>query len=434
MERRGLEPGLLSIFRVYVVLRFVAVLAVAEFFFLRYGPWFQLIKLPYIVLFLANFVILLVALSIPWIREKLGTMFLPVALIVAALGPILEARYLFVVYDPAYEARFWLVFPFLAIPVILMAWQYQFRHVVAFCVATALFEAALIVVSPVQTDVGVMSDVGYLVVRTVFLVLMGYIVSHLMVEQREQRRALAEANRKLVRYAATLEQLAVSEERNRLARELHDTLAHTLSALAVQLDAIGTVWVQMPPKARTMLQRALAITRTGLDDTRRVLGALRATPLEDRGLVEAVRRLAEGAAARGGLELELHLEEQSIAFAPEVEQCYYRVAQEAIENVLRHAEAATLSVSLTRADGQLVLEVSDDGRGSLDQAEEEAETASQAVQQAHETTPDLDQDAFGIRGMHERAELIGATLKIESQTDAGTTVRLSSEEGHWFAS
>jgi signal transduction histidine kinase len=409
-------------------------LAVAEFFFLRYGPWFQLIQLPYIVLFLANFVFLLVYLSMPWFQSKLGQAYLPIALIVAAVGPILEARYLFVVYDPAYEARFWLVFPFLAIPVILTAWQYRFRYVVTFCVATAFLEAALIAISPAPDEMGAMSDMGYLVVRTVFFVLMGYIVSHLMIEQREQRRALAEANRRLVRYAATLEQLAISQERNRLARELHDTLAHALSALAVQLDAIGTVWVQMPPKARTMLQRALAITRTGLDDTRRVLGALRATPLEDVGLVEAIRRLAEGAATRARLGLELHLEELSIDLAPEVEQCYYRVAQEAIENVLKHAEATQLNVSLNREQGLLVLEVSDDGRGSFVQTAEEAAPTVRASLQAHEARPGAEEAAFGIRGMRERAELIGAVLDIESQPGEGTMIRLSSEEGQWFAS
>ena len=95
---------------------------------------------------------------------------------------------------------------------ILTAWQYRFRYVVTFCVGTALLEAALIAISPAQDEMGAMSDMGSLVVRTVFFVLMGYIVSHLMIEQREQRRALAEANRRLVRYSATLEQLAKLNE------------------------------------------------------------------------------------------------------------------------------------------------------------------------------------------------------------------------------
>jgi signal transduction histidine kinase len=423
MERQGLEPGLLSVFRAYVVLRLVAMLAVAEFFFLRYGPWFQLIQLPYILLFLGNFAFLLVYLSWPWLERSLGWIYLPIALIVAAGGPIIEARYLFVFYDPAYEARFWLVFPFLAIPLILTAWQYRFRYVVGFCLATALFEAVLIAIAPSRDAMGTVSDMGYLGVRTVFFVLIGYIVCHLMTEQRAQRQELDKVNRRLVRYAATLEQLAISQERNRLARELHDTLAHTLSALAVQLDAMATVWAQMPPKARTMLQRALAMTRTGLDDTRRALGALRAIPLEDMGLASATRQLAEEAAARGGLSLHMKVVEPLGNLVPEVEQCYYRVAQEAVENVVQHAQASSLHVSLRHKEELLILEVTDDGCGF---SVETLDTRSAQVERLHAGRA-YESVKFGIRGMQERAELIGATLEIESALGKGTTIRLRGE-------
>jgi signal transduction histidine kinase len=422
MERQELEPGLLSVFRVYVVLRLVAMLTVAEAFFLRYGPWFQPIQLPYIGLFAANFVFLLIYLSWPWLERRLGRIYLPIALVVAAVGPILEARYLFVIYDPAYAARFWLVFPFLAIPLILTAWQYRFRFVVAYCVGTGLLEAMLITVAPAHDSMEAVSDMGYLGVRTVFYVLIGYIVSHLMTEQRSQRRELDRANQTLVRYAATLEQLAVSQERNRLARELHDTLAHTLSALAVQLDAMATVWAQMPPKARTMLQRALAMTRTGLDDTRRALAALRATPLEEKGLAWAVRQVAEEAAGRGSLVLHLEVSETLDDLTPEVEQCYYRVTQEAVENALKHANASSLHVSLVRDQGQLVLRIVDDGIGFRAELLDAAQSGPGA------TVPSGSVRAspfkFGIRGMQERAALIGAELEIESVPGHGTTVRL----------
>lgn len=399
-------------------------LAVAEFFFLRLGPWFQLIQLPYILLFLANFAFLLIYLSWPWLERKLGWVYLPAALGVAAVGPILEARYLFVFYDPAFEARFWLVFPFLAIPLILTAWQYRFRYVVGFCLATALLEAVLIAITPSRDPMSTVSDMGYLGVRTVFFILIGYIVCHLMTEQRAQRQELDKANWRLVRYAVTLEELAISQERNRLARELHDTLAHTLSALAVQLDAIATVWVQVPPRVRTMLQRALAMTRTGLDDTRRALGALRATPLEDRGLAVAVSQLAETAAARGGLALQLKVSESLGNPVPEVEQCYYRVAQEAIENVVKHAQARSMRVSLLCEEGLLVLQVADDGLGfSVETLEAESSRSD------HRNRSHMHEDSFtgvklGIRGMQERAELIGATLEIESKEGQGTVVCL----------
>jgi signal transduction histidine kinase len=156
-----------------------------------------------------------------------------------------------------------------------------------------------------------------------------------------------------------------------------------------------------------MLDRALSITRIGLDETRGALRALRATPLEDMGLVLAIQSISEAAAERGALSLDLNLAQQLNHLMPEVEQCYYRVAQEALENVLKHAAAQHIAVSLRQEAGQLVLEVSDDGCGF--------------------PVTDVAVDGrLGIKGMRERAELIGAVLEIDSAPGEGTVVRLSS--------
>ena len=87
---------------------------------------------------------------------------------------------------------------------------------------------------------------GVIVNRIVIFIIIGFMITRLMKTQREQRAALLQSNVKLTHYATTLEQLAISQERNRLARELHDTLAHTLSGLAVQLDAVSTLWDDPP--------------------------------------------------------------------------------------------------------------------------------------------------------------------------------------------
>jgi signal transduction histidine kinase len=213
-----------------------------------------------------------------------------------------------------------------------------------------------------------------------------------------------------VRYAAALEELTISRERNRLARELHDTLAHTLSGLVVQLEAIATIWGSMPLKASAMLEQALDTTRAGLSETRRALQDLLATPLEDLGLTLAIRSLAENVAARGGLRLQLDVPGHIDDLSPEVKQVYYRVAQEALENVVQHASASQVSVSLRHSSGQLILEVSDDGVGF-----------------AEESIISCDQ--LGIKGMQERADLIGGTLEVESQVRQGTTIRLRSGRG-----
>jgi signal transduction histidine kinase len=228
---------------------------------------------------------------------------------------------------------------------------------------------------------------------------------HWLVDRhRQQTAALTEANRKLTQYAATTEQLAASQERNRLARELHDTLAHSLSAVTVQLEAVQSLWELNAAEARRILDRALRATRSGLTEARRALQALRASPLEDLGLALAVSDLAKSVAARANLKLDLEVGDHLVNLPLEVEQCIYRAAQEALTNVARHADARSLQVLLKRENGQLTLTVADDGRGFN----------SVAVERAH----------YGLKGLRERAEIFGGRLEVGSQLKHGTTVKL----------
>ncbi len=406
--QRELEPGLLSVFSMYIIVRLGVILGSAFIYFAWYGFSLDPSLAPYVTLFLVDILFLITFLSWSWLRRHLGRFYLPMAVAVASAIPIIEARYLYVLYGDGSAARLWLVFPFLSVPLILIAWQYEYRHVVIYCLSTAIFETLLILTIQRPEGRGLASEAEMILARSAFFILVGYIVCNLVEEQREQRRALAEANQKLLRYTSTLEELTISQERNRLARELHDTLAHTLAALAVQLEAIATVWQVTPERAARMLDRALDTTRSGLDETRRALQSLRATPLDDLGLALAVQHLAQNVAERGGLALEANIAKQIPALSPEVEQCFYRVTQEALDNVAKHAGAQRIAVSLQQDSGQLLLTVSDDGVGF----------ATDAVASEYR---------FGLQGMHERAELIGATLEIESSPGQGTTVRLRKE-------
>lgn len=397
----------MSIFRLYIAMRLGVILSSAVVYFVWHRSDLRPDIAPYVVLFVADIAFLFVFLGWPWLQRKLGWIHLPIALVIATAIPIVEAPYLSGLYGAESLPEFWLVFPFLLVPLILTAWQYPFRYVGVFILGTWLLEIVL-PNPPSYMAADVPIRVNLLVVRSFLFLLIGYIVSDLVAAQRQQRKELGEANRKLVRYAVTLEQLTISRERNRLARELHDTLAHTLSALAVQLEAIVTIWGSIPPKASAMLERALATTRLGLNETRRAVQDLRAAPLEDLGLPLALRSLANNVTARSGLVLDLDVPEQIADLSLEVEQTYYRVAQEALENVARHADALRVRVSLRQTEGQLVLEVSDDGTGF---AADEA---------------DASEDQLGLRGMRERAELIGGTLEVESREGQGTTIRLRS--------
>jgi signal transduction histidine kinase len=400
---RPVEPGILQLFRIFVALEILLLL-------LRMGleaafrADFPLVRPAWPGLtFLA---LQLGYLSWPRLERALGRLYLPIALL-ASIGLTIAsaAAGLRLRLDAGIRAEelvrgSWILIVVLLVPLIIVAWQYGWPWVLWFCALTVGTELALTL--PLagrgfsQTTLVVIA-----LVRCIFFLPVGYAVARLARAQREQRAALAEANARLARYAATLEELAVSRERGRLAHELHDTLAHGLSSVAVQLEAMRALWRSQPEAARGMLSEALQTTRNALGEARRAIGALRASPLQDLGLADAVRALARSEAARGGLVLDLEVdsfEEQD----GDVEHAVYRIAAEALANVLRHAQARGVNVKLQR--GRLL--VADDGRG-------------------FDAAAPLDEGRFGLYGMRERARMIGAALDIESVPGKGTTVRLT---------
>jgi signal transduction histidine kinase len=237
-------------------------------------------------------------------------------------------------------------------------------------------------------------------------VLVGFVIMRFVAAQQEERQALEAANRQLAARAATAEQLAESRERNRLARELHDTLAHSLTGLSLQLQAVETLLDHDPAVAREQLAEAEGTVRSGIQESRRAILALRATPLQDLGLAEALRQLARKHADRTGVALTCDVAEVGV-LDPMAEQTIYRVAEAALDNAEQHAAATELTVRLAKGDrgGGLVLEIADNGLGFDPQQ--------------------VPADRLGLHGMAERAALIGARLNVESTPEQGTRVVLS---------
>lgn len=289
--------------------------------------------------------------------------------------------------------------PILTVAVVLIAWQYRWKHVVLFSLGTTALQIVLLIGQPA----GFLNMLAITAVQMMSLLIIGYSTCALMDKLRAQRTALEQANRQLRHYATTLEKLAISRERNRVARELHDTLAHTLSGLTVQLEATKAYWDVDPTAARAMVETALESTRDGLHETRRALKALRASPLEDLGLRVALCSMAAHAAEGANLRLDCAVAENLPVLAADVEQCIYRIAQEAVTNATQYAGADRLTITLSCSDDHLTLMVQDNGQGF-----------------------DVQQDAspghFGISGMYERAALAGGKLSIVSVRGEGTTV------------
>jgi signal transduction histidine kinase len=415
MQKASIEPGLLRVFRWYAGLRFALYLLAGLRFLFSPGikERIEFDPLPYLGWTLLGMAILLVYLWLPGLQERMGRTYLSLGIILAAASLILER-----VFTPGAQIWFWQPDPFFYVLLILVAWQYDFKAVLLFTLGTSGFEIGLnllfpdqaLYIGPLEGVSGQMIAMGSIILRTISFLIIGFVITRLISAQRQQRKALAEANIKLVQYASTVEQLTISRERNRLSRELHDTLAHTLSALAVQIDALMAVWEPIPEKAQEMLAKMLETTRRGLEETRRTLKDLRAAPLEDMGLALAIRTLAEDFAARNELILDLDVPQEVNNLPQEVEHGFYRVAQEALENIIQHAGAKQVQVKLEDNGDMLILSVADDGRGF--------DPGSGAT--GHQ---------LGVQGMYERADLIGAELEVSSEVDKGTTVRLSKENG-----
>jgi signal transduction histidine kinase len=243
-------------------------------------------------------------------------------------------------------------------------------------------------------------------IQLILYLLVGVLIVKIMEAQREQWQRLIEANERLAQYASTLEQLTISRERNRLARELHDVLAHTLSGVAVELEGLRSMMSRDPERAQALLNNSLQAIREGLAETRRSVQELRAKPLEDLGLALAVRALGESYAGRVDFHIDMNIDQDLGDYPFEVQQCVYRIAQEALANVTEHAQAQNVHVVLKQDRDQLQLIICDDGCG-------------------FDPGLPVGDYQFGLLGMRERAEMIGGSLSVDSQAGKGTQISFS---------
>ena len=192
---------------------------------------------------------------------------------------------------------------------------------------------------------------------------------------------------------------AQEAERKRVAQELHDEVGQALTAVMLQ---IGRLAKKAPNDLGAELNEALETTRASLEDVRRIAKQLRPEALDDLGLVPALNALVGAFADRTGLRIRSRLPENMPPIGDDAELVVFRVAQESLTNAARHAETTRVDLTLERNGRRLVLRVRDYGAG-MDGA----------------------RPGSGIRGMRERALLIGADLSITGVSSGGTEVRLS---------
>ncbi len=371
-------------------------------------------------------------IMLPGLDRRLGRRYLPIALVLTISAQALESS-LISFANPPVEPRFRdfsptrfvplldmrLVEPLflLLVAVVIAAWVYGRRG----AWLTAGLSGLLMITGSIMEDLitGVPRPGGLLLfgaispwsilsvitLRLPLLIVAGYIVGTLAEQERQQTVALSAANAKLREQASSAEQLATARERNRLARDLHDTLAHSLAGLVVQLQAIDTLLRAEPEAARSELTKARQLAHTGLQEARQAIQDLRANPIDDLGLARALEREAIDFGERADVQVEVHVTDPKRPLANDIAAQVLRIAQEAFNNVEHHADAQRVSVALTQTERGVQLSVADDGRGFTDEH--------------------VGEDRFGLKGMRERAEMIGADLQITSAVGRGTTVELT---------
>lgn len=224
--------------------------------------------------------------------------------------------------------------------------------------------------------------------------------------ERDRVQALYDELRAAHQQLQTLHQqaqeLAVTQERNRLAREIHDSLAHYLTVINVQLEAAEKLGPDQMERALGEVRRARRLTVECLQEVRHSVAALRAATLDELSLPGALGRLVREFSEGTGIPVQLDLGvPDSVRLAPETALALYRAAQEGLTNVHRHAQASNVYVSLTLQNGSVELAVQDNGIGPVDQGKN-------------------DHSGFGLLGLRERVELLGGHLRFGPAQTGGS--------------
>lgn len=246
----------------------------------------------------------------------------------------------------------------------------------------------------------------------VILVAIGYIALYFRLARANERsqallHELEEAHDTLARYAARVEELTLTNERQRLARELHDTLAQGLAGLTMQLDAADALLSEENPReAQEIVQQAMVRSRATLFDARKAIDDLRSTDSDVRDCSKAVQEELDLFTTTTGIPCQADLT-ALVNVAPSFYEHVLRVVTEGLLNVARHAQAQHVWVQAIPHDDALTIEVRDDGIGY--------DMSGEATPPGH----------YGLLGLRERARLIGGRLEIESARGAGTTIRFT---------
>ena len=223
-----------------------------------------------------------------------------------------------------------------------------------------------------------------------------YMILLLLADRQENERItslneqLQRANEQLHAFAEEKEQMGETRERNRLAREIHDTLGHILTGISVGVDAVSVLMDVSPEAAKKQLATIGDMARTGLNDVRRSVRKLKPDALERMSLENAIFQMTEERSKGTNTKIYFASYMDKLEFEPDIEETLYRIVQESTTNAIRHGKATEIWIRISEKNGEMILMVSDNGRGCADIEE-----------------------GFGLKHMRERVELAGGSLFYE---------------------
>lgn len=211
---------------------------------------------------------------------------------------------------------------------------------------------------------------------------------------------LGEANRRLREYALQAEELSASRERNRIAREIHDSLGHYLTVANVQLQAAQTLAQTDVAGAWKAIANAQSFIQEGLQDVRHSVASLRRSPLDNKSLADALQELSTNSSSVGQA-IEFQVRGTARKLSSPAELSLYRAAQEGLTNARKHSQAKQARLTLDYDTGRVAVSVEDDGIGARE---------------------DTSTEGFGLLGLRERAQLLGGQLRISTKPNSGYTL------------
>ncbi len=220
---------------------------------------------------------------------------------------------------------------------------------------------------------------------------------------------LQEAHRELQVYAAQVEELAAVEERNRLARELHDSVTQTIFSMTLTAEAARILLERDPTKAGTQIDRLLELAQSALAEMRSLISHLRPKTVTEAGLIPALRQHVAERGSQDELTVALNLEgyaEDDTRLPPETEEALFRIVQEALNNVVKHAQTDRAEIRLHLGDELVSLLIEDTGVGF--------DPARVSSGFSH----------LGLTSMRERVKALGGMLQIESRPGVGTHIKV----------